>query len=212
MSLVTGGAGHYHHVTGGELQSQRERERECVCVWSLLRIAASLLLWIYALGIVVVNYLVAFVSRIVSRFVCQIVSAFCSKFAYRFLIVLDFFVFFLDLSCVVLCRVFSFFHFLIRASSASSSSSVTFSSCVVPECFLEALRTISRLRVLLLPTEHMFADCLHRSIFRNNTRSFRLRSCANKGDHQRWVCSFIFNYSQGPGGSSFVFRITGSNG
>ncbi|KAH8956327.1 hypothetical protein BDL97_07G034200 [Sphagnum fallax] len=30
----------------------------------------------------------------------------------------------------------------------------------------------------------MFADCLPRSIFRNNTRSFRLLSCTNKGDHQ----------------------------
>jgi hypothetical protein len=97
--------------------------------------------------------------------------------------------FFCFLSRSVLCCppvvCFHFLIFFIQASSSSSSSSVTFSCCVVPECFLEALRTISRLRVLVLPIEHMFADCLPRSIFRNNTRSFRLLSCTNKGDHQR---------------------------
>jgi hypothetical protein len=69
--MVTGGAGHCH-VTGGELHRERERERERVSDL-VVRSLASLLLWIYALGIVVANYLVKFVSQIVSRFVCQIV-------------------------------------------------------------------------------------------------------------------------------------------
>ncbi len=112
--MVTGGAGHCH-VTGGELQSQREREREREreSERSRRQIACKS----FALDLRARNC-----GRKLSRQICVTnclsicvsnrVSAFCFNFAYRFSIVLDFFVFFLHLSCVVLLScvfIFSFF-------------------------------------------------------------------------------------------------------
>jgi hypothetical protein len=107
--MVTGSAGHYH-VTGGELQSQRERENVCVCVISSSDRCKSFALDLRARNcgrqlsrrICVTNCL----SICVSNRVC-ILFQFCVPLLNR----TRSFVFFLDLSCFVLLSCVFFFSF-----------------------------------------------------------------------------------------------------
>ncbi len=111
--MVTGGAGHCH-VTGGELQSQRERERVISssdrCKSFALDLRARTCGRQLSRRICVTNSCLHFVS--ILRTASQSHSIFC--FLSR------------SVSCFVLLSCVFFFIFLIQASSSSSSSSVTF--------------------------------------------------------------------------------------